>query len=72
MPLETRPGYFDGQFTQTPIFNRSQLLAGQVIKGPSVIEEFGSTTVIFPGQEATVDNNGIIVIRRIKTNFRKT
>ena len=58
--------YFDGIYTETPIFNRRQLLAGQTIIGPSVIEEFGSTTVIFPGQEATVDNNGIIIIRRIK------
>jgi regulator of RNase E activity RraA len=29
-----------------------------------VVEEFGSTTVIFPGQYATVDDHGIIVIRR--------
>ena len=66
VPLETRPVYFDGKFTETPIFNRTQLLAGQIIRGPSVIEEFGSTTVIFPGQEATVDKTGIIIIRRSK------
>ena len=65
MPIETRQVYFDGKFTETSIFDRTQLLAAQVISGPSIIEEFGSTTVIFPGQEATIDDKGIIVIRRV-------
>jgi N-methylhydantoinase A len=28
-----------------------------------VIEEFGSTTVVFPGQDVEVDPHGILVIR---------
>jgi N-methylhydantoinase A len=28
-----------------------------------VIEEFGSTTVVFPGQYVEVDQHGILVIR---------
>ena len=66
VPIETRQVYFDGRFTETSIFDRTQLLAEQVITGPSIIEEFGSTTVIFPGQEATIDDKGIIVIRRVR------
>ena len=59
------------EFMETLIFDRSQLMSGQVIYGPSVIEEFGSTTVIFPGQEATIDNQGIIVIRRINSKIKE-
>jgi len=29
-----------------------------------VIEEFGSTTVVFPGQRLTVDPHGIMIVRR--------
>ncbi|MBO6784251.1 MAG: hydantoinase/oxoprolinase family protein [Alphaproteobacteria bacterium] len=60
----TRPVYFEGGFRDTPVFNRARLPAGTRIEGPAVIEEFGSTTVVFPGQFATVDDHGIIVVRR--------
>jgi len=29
-----------------------------------VIEEFGSTTIVFPGQSLTVDPYGIMIVRR--------
>jgi N-methylhydantoinase A len=29
-----------------------------------VVEEFGSTTVVFPGQALTVDPYGIMIVRR--------
>jgi N-methylhydantoinase A len=28
-----------------------------------VIQEFGSTTVVFPGQNVTVDPHGILIVR---------
>jgi hypothetical protein len=28
-----------------------------------VVEEFGSTTVIFPGQSLTVDERGILIVQ---------
>ena len=62
MPIETRQVYFDGKFTETSIFDRTQFLAEQVINGPSIIEEFGSTTVVFPGQKATIDDLSLIHI----------
>ncbi len=59
-----RPVYFEGGFRDTPVFDRAGLPAGTRIQGPAVVEEFGSTTVIFPGQFATIDDHGIIVVRR--------
>jgi N-methylhydantoinase A len=39
---------------------------GAQIAGPAIVEEFGSTSVVFPGQMLTVDDHGIMVIRQGK------
>jgi N-methylhydantoinase A len=59
----SRPVYFDGQFRDTPVFSRGSLPAGFKLSGPAIVEEFGSTSVVFPGQELTVDPHGILIIR---------
>jgi N-methylhydantoinase A len=61
-PSAIRPVFFAGAFQPTPVFQRASLLAGQTLPGPAVIEEFGSTTVVFPGQRMLVDPHGILVI----------
>ncbi len=58
-----RPVYFDGKFRETPVFERAALGAGFTLDGPAVVEEFGSTTVVFPGQHLSVDPHGILIIR---------
>jgi N-methylhydantoinase A len=40
------------------------LPAGFRTDGPAIIEEFGSTTVVFPGQWIAVDERGILIVRR--------
>ena len=42
---------------------RGSLPAGFKLAGPAIVEEFGSTSVVFPGQELTVDPHGILIIR---------
>jgi N-methylhydantoinase A len=59
----TRPVYFNGAFCETPVFQRGALPAGMRIEGPAVIEEFGSTIVVFPGQMLEVDPHGILIVR---------
>jgi N-methylhydantoinase A len=59
----SRKVWFDGAFRDTPIHQRPSLAPGLHIDGPAVIEEFGSTTVVFPGQSLTVDPHGILIIR---------
>ena len=34
------------------------------LDGPAVVEEFGSTTVVFPGQDLEVDPHGVLIVRR--------
>jgi N-methylhydantoinase A len=59
-----RPVYFGGSFRDTPIYDRSTLPAGFRLDGPAVVEEFGSTTVVFPGQWLEVEERGILIVRR--------
>ncbi|MEO1043306.1 MAG: hydantoinase/oxoprolinase family protein [Pseudomonadota bacterium] len=55
----TRTVDFDASgLLETPIFNRDLLGAGARLHGPAVIEEAGSTTVVFPGQDVRVDDYG--------------
>jgi N-methylhydantoinase A len=66
-PHRTRPVYFGDGFRDTPIYDRSTLPAGFRLAGPAVVEEFGSTTVVFPGQTLDVDDRGILIVRRAGT-----
>jgi N-methylhydantoinase A len=54
---------FDGeQFAPATIYQRPDLAAGDVVTGPAVIEEFGSTVPIHPGFVARVDRFGNLLI----------
>jgi N-methylhydantoinase A len=59
-----RPVYFGDGFVDTAVYDRASLPPSYRLTGPAVVEEFGSTTVIFPGQTLMVDPHGILVIRR--------
>jgi N-methylhydantoinase A len=58
-----RPVYFDGAFRDTPVYDRAVLPPGFRLEGPAVVEEFGSTTVVFPHQRLDVDPHGILIVR---------
>lgn len=62
-PKGSRPVYFGSGMHDTDLYDRAALLAGARIEGPAVVEEFGSTTVVFPGQTLLVDEHGIMIIR---------
>ena len=52
-----------GGFHDTPVYYRERLREGNYIPGPAIVESFGSTTAIFPRQEARVDRYGNLVMR---------
>lgn len=57
--------YFDDEpLIRTPIYDRAKLPPGNRIVGPAVIEQMDSTTLVFPGDEARIDEalNVIITI----------
>lgn len=59
-----RMAYFAsaGGFVDTPTYARAELLAGNKIVGPALIEEHASTTVIHPNDAMEVDEHGNLVI----------
>jgi N-methylhydantoinase A len=44
------------------VYRRDDLAAGSVIKGPALVQEYASTTVMFAGDAARVADTGEIVI----------
>jgi N-methylhydantoinase A len=58
-----RPVYFDEALRDTPVYDRATLLPGFRLEGPAIVEEFGSTTVVFPGQTLEVDPHGVLIVR---------
>ena len=65
-----RKVYFEGAWIETPIYDRAVLPAAHRIEGPCVVEEFGSTTVVWPGQWLEVDGHGIMLVREKVTAIR--
>ncbi len=54
--------YYQGKFIPTPIYERSRLAPGNVVRGPAVITQSDSTTLILPGHYGSVDPYLNIVI----------
>jgi N-methylhydantoinase A len=65
-PKGNRAVYFGNVFLDTPVYDRASLPSGGRVDGPAVVEEFGSTTVVFPDQYVEVDPHGILVVRPLK------
>ena len=59
----TRKAWFDGRFRNAPTYRRTELLAGNTINGPALIEEHASTTVLMSGDRMVVDDYGNLAIR---------
>src|SRR5262249_23032830 len=73
-PVEPKPAarrpVFDpnsGAFIDTPISNRADLAPGAHIKGPAIVAEDDTTTVISPSFDAIVDRFGYIELNRRDT-----
>ncbi len=62
----SREIYINGKFISCTVYERSKLLATNVIHGPSVIEEVASTTMLLDGQTLQVDEYGHLVITELE------
>ena len=60
--LDEHKVYFEGDWMPTKIYDRSRLEAGNLIRGPAIIAEYDSTTVVLPGFTAGVDKQMNILI----------
>lgn len=58
----SRSVYFDVTPTDTAVYDGGLLKAGHFVSGPAIIEQWGTTIVVCPGQEALIDAYGNCII----------
>ncbi len=65
-PKGARQVYFSGAggFLECPIYERSRLAARALVRGPAVIEEYDSTTLVHPDFSVAVDAFGNLRLKR--------
>jgi N-methylhydantoinase A len=63
-PAGTRPVYLDdvAEPVRCPVYDRGRLGPGAAITGPALIQEHGTTTVMFPGDRCKVAATGELII----------
>ena len=61
-----RPVCFDAAdgYVDTPVHWRPDLAPGSTVRGPAIIEEFGSTVPLHPGFVARVDGYRNVIVTR--------
>ena len=59
-PKEHRPVYIDGEWTDTPIYDRDDIPAGTTLDGPAILDQFDTTTYIRPDQSCFCDEFGFL------------
>jgi N-methylhydantoinase A len=60
--------WVDGALVQANVYDRQRLKAGNVVRGPAIITEMDSTTLVLPDHAATVHHSGSLLIRPINAN----
>jgi N-methylhydantoinase A len=65
-PAGTRNVYFleTGELQEAAIYARDALMAGQMLSGPAVVEQFDSTVVVPPEWRGLVDEYGSLILER--------
>ena len=61
-----RSVHFTARPTTVPVYDGPSLRPGNFIAGPAIIEQWGTTIVVYPGHEALIDafRNCVIEVRR--------
>jgi N-methylhydantoinase A len=65
-PVGSRQAWFDDHFIETPVYRRADLAPGTEIKGPAIIEETESTTILPPEFDLSIDRALNLVLTREK------
>src|SRR5215470_12929540 len=60
----TRSVVFSEKAVDCQIYERTRLAPGDTLGGPAVIEEYGATTVVYPGQRVEADRFGNLILTR--------
>ena len=60
--MDVRKAYFVGRWMDTAVYQRDDLLVGDMFTGPAIVEETGATSVIGPGDVAQVDDKKNLIV----------
>jgi N-methylhydantoinase A len=60
--VSTHPVHVGGERVDAHVYDRARLRAGDVVRGPAVVTEMDSTTLVLPGHVATVHESGSLLI----------
>lgn len=67
-PFGSRRVYWKGDgWIDSPLYERTQVVAGQVIPGPAIIQEYGSTVVVPGGWSCTADSYRNLILTARET-----
>ena len=66
-PVDTRSVIFDDGAHDAKVYDRASLMDSHQLRGPALIEEPASITVIRPGQDVRVDTYGNLLLGEIAT-----
>ena len=65
--IERRPVWFDGDWQDCPIYQRTAMTPDFTLVGPAIVEEEGGTSVIPPFWKISVDTSGVLDCRLPET-----
>jgi len=57
-----RPVWFDGDWIDTPVYDRERLPLDAAFSGPAIIDQMDATTVIEPGDRVRSDADGNLIV----------
>ena len=60
----TRSVVFAGVAHECAVYARDRIAAGDLARGPAIVEEYGATAVVYPGQRVEADRFGNLVLTR--------
>jgi N-methylhydantoinase A len=63
----TRMVIFAEKPIECQVYERTRVAAGDTLNGPVIIEEYGATTVVYPGQRVEADRFGNLILTRSTT-----
>ena len=55
---------FAGTPHECAVYARERIAPGDVARGPAIVEEYGATTVVYPGQRSEADRFGNLILTR--------
>ncbi len=64
-PRGHRPVHYPDAVHDAAVYHRDDLAAGQLVRGPAIVEEAASATVLNPGQRLIVDEYGHLILETV-------